>query len=201
MNPYEELANAIILQAVKDYWLTDDERELQEIERFLRSGWFGVLSKSIRNSSLKSYGRRSEMTAKEYLSQARTLDMRIKSKLQQIESLNELATSCTVVYSDMPRNPNRGGSKIEQAVLKIIEVEESLKHDVEDLVELKKEIMATIRAVSDVELQTLLEKRYLCFLSWEKIAVEMHYSIQHIYRMHDTALSCVAAIMRVNERD
>ena len=110
------------------------------------------------------------MTAKEYLSQARTLDMRIKSKLQQIESLNELATSCTVVYSDMPRNPNRGDSKVE-------------------------------RAVSDVELQTLLEKRYLCFLSWEKIAVEMHYSIQHIYRMHDTALSCVAAIMRVNERD
>ena len=45
MNPYEELANAIILQAVKDYRLTDDERELQEIERFFRSGWFGVLSK------------------------------------------------------------------------------------------------------------------------------------------------------------
>ena len=38
------------------------------------------------------------MTAKEYLSQARTLDMRIKSKLQQIESLNELATSCTYVH-------------------------------------------------------------------------------------------------------
>lgn len=45
MNPYEELANAIILQAVKDYRLTNDERELQEIERFFRSGWFGVLSK------------------------------------------------------------------------------------------------------------------------------------------------------------
>ena len=44
MNPYEELANAIILQAVKDYRLTDDERELQEIERFFRSGWFGVLT-------------------------------------------------------------------------------------------------------------------------------------------------------------
>ena len=45
MKPYENLANAIILQAVKDYRLTDDERELQEIERFFRSGWFGVLSK------------------------------------------------------------------------------------------------------------------------------------------------------------
>ena len=141
------------------------------------------------------------MTAKEYLSQARTLDMRIKSKLQQIESLNELATSCTAVISDMPRNPNHGGSKVERAVLKIIEVQESLKKDVEDLVELKKEIMGTIHAVADAELQTLLEKRYLCFLSWEKIAVDMHYSIQHIYRMHDTALSCVSTIMRANERE
>lgn len=76
--------------------------------------------------------------------------MRIKSKLQQIESLNELATSCTIVYSDMPRNPNHGISKVERAVLKIIEVEDSLKCDVEDLVELKKEIMATIHAVADV---------------------------------------------------
>ena len=45
MDPYENLAQAIILQAVKDYRLTDDESELQEIERFFRSGWFGVLSK------------------------------------------------------------------------------------------------------------------------------------------------------------
>ena len=35
------------------------------------------------------------MTAKAYLGQARFLDMRIKSKVQQIESLNDLATSCT----------------------------------------------------------------------------------------------------------
>jgi hypothetical protein len=45
LDPYENLANAIVLQAVKDYRLTDDEQELQEIERFFRSGWFGVLSK------------------------------------------------------------------------------------------------------------------------------------------------------------
>ena len=139
------------------------------------------------------------MTAKEYLSQARTLDMRIKSKLQQIESLNELATTCNIVYGDMPRNPNCQGSKVERCVMKIIEVEEGLRNDVEELVELKREIMATIHAVSDVEQQTLLEKRYLCFLSWEKIAVDMNYSIQHIYRLHDAALSRVGSIMRVNE--
>ena len=138
------------------------------------------------------------MTTKAYLGQARFLDMRIKSKIQQIDSLKELATSCTAVLSDMPKSPNHGASKVESCVLKIIEVQEGLKDDINALVELKKEIMATIHAVEDVEdveLQTLLEKRYLCFLSWERIAVEMHYSIQHIYRMHDSALAAVGQIL------
>ena len=42
--PYENLANAIILQAVKDYRLHDDEKELASIERFFRSGWFNTLT-------------------------------------------------------------------------------------------------------------------------------------------------------------
>ena len=44
MTPYEELANAIVLQAVRDYRLHDDEQELASIERFFRSGWFSVLT-------------------------------------------------------------------------------------------------------------------------------------------------------------
>ena len=44
MNPYEELANAIVLQAVKDYRLHDDGQELASIERFFRSGWFNTLT-------------------------------------------------------------------------------------------------------------------------------------------------------------
>lgn len=143
------------------------------------------------------------MNTKTYLSQARYLDMRIKSKLQQIESLNELATSCSSVLTGMPRNPNIGGSKMADAVYKMIDLQNELKRDIEALVDLKKEIMNTIRLVTDAEQQTLLEKRYLCFLSWEKIAVEMHYSIQHIYRMHDEALNVVNTIlaMRVNESE
>lgn len=128
------------------------------------------------------------MNAKDYLLQARYLDERITSKTQQIASLNDLATRCTSTFSDMPRNPNRGGSKIEDCVIKIIELEESIKNDIEKLVDLKSEIMAVIKAVPNVEYQTLLEKRYLCFITWEQIAVDMNYSMQHIHRMHSNAL-------------
>lgn len=47
MNGYEKLANAIILQAVKDYRkaLKHDERgRKREIERFFRSEYFTVLT-------------------------------------------------------------------------------------------------------------------------------------------------------------
>ncbi len=46
------------------------------------------------------------MTAKEYLSQAYRLDDRINSKIQQVDSLNLLATKCTSTISGMPKNPS-----------------------------------------------------------------------------------------------
>ena len=79
------------------------------------------------------------MNAKEYLLQARYLDERITSKTQQIASLNDLATKCTSTISDMPRNPNHGGSRMEDAILKIVDLEDGLKKDIEKLVDLKKE--------------------------------------------------------------
>ena len=128
------------------------------------------------------------MTAKEYLSQARFLDDRINSKRQQISSLNELATKCTATISDMPHSPNSGGSTMADAVCKIIDLQEEINKDIDRLVDLKREIMGVIKAVPNVEYQTILEKRYLCFISWEQIAVDMNYSMQHIHRMHSSAL-------------
>ncbi|WP_283673596.1 hypothetical protein [Butyricicoccus sp. Marseille-Q5471] len=128
------------------------------------------------------------MTAKTYLSQARYLDMRIKSKLQQIDSLNELATTCTSVLTGMPRNPSASVSRMADAVCKIVDLQADINHDIDMLVDLKKEIMGVIKAVENPEYQTLLEKRYLCFLSWEKIAVDMGYDLRYIHKLHTRAL-------------
>lgn len=136
------------------------------------------------------------MTSKEYLLQARFLDASIRTKVEQIEALNDLATSCTAVISDMPRNPNRGGSRMADAVMKFIDLQEEIKNDMIALVNLKREIMDVIKAVSSLELRTILEKRYLSFISWERIAVELGYSIQHTYRLHDMALKEVEEILK-----
>lgn len=131
------------------------------------------------------------MTSKEYLLQARFLDERITSKIQQIEALNDLATRCTPSYSDMPKSPNREGSRMEAAILDIIELEEEITEDIQKLVDLKREIMTVIKAVPNVEYQTLLEKRYLCFDSWEHIAVDLSYEIRYLHKLHSRALKAV----------
>lgn len=131
------------------------------------------------------------MTAKEYLSQAHRLDQRIDAKIAQVKSLNDLATKCTATITGMPRNPNSGGSTMETAVCKIIDLQDEINRDIDRLVDLKREIMEVIKAVADTEYQILLEKRYLCFHTWEQIAVDMGYNVRHLYRIHDEALEKV----------
>ncbi len=129
------------------------------------------------------------MKIKEYLMQAYRIDQRINSKLEQIASLHDLATKATVTYSDMPRNPNKGKSKIEDAIIKIMELEDEINHDIDRLVDLKTDITHLIKNLDSHEYQIILEQRYLCFKSWEQIAVDMGYSIQHTFRLHDAALT------------
>lgn len=88
------------------------------------------------------------MTAKEYLSQAHHLDQRIDAKIAQVASLNELATKCTATLTGMPRNPNRGGSTMADAVCKIIDLQEEINRDIDRLVDLKREIVEVIKSVT-----------------------------------------------------
>lgn len=138
------------------------------------------------------------MSAKDFLIQARYLDMRINSKVEQIDSLNDLATKCTSTLSAMPHNPSASTSLMADAVNKIVDLQAEIGKDVQELVELKYRISNLIKAVPNHELQTLLEKRYLCFQSWEQIAVDMYHSIHHLYKLHNQALNFCEEILKLD---
>ena len=131
---------------------------------------------------------RHQQEAKKYLSQAFGLNQRIESKLGQIEDLHNLATKATVTYSDMPRNPNKGQSRLEDCVIQIMELEAEINRDMIRLVELKKDIIRRIKSVENAELQTILDLRYLSYMRWEEIAIELGYGIDNVFRLHRNAL-------------
>lgn len=134
------------------------------------------------------------MTTKEYLAQAYRIDQRINSKLDQIVSLRDLATKATSTLSDTPGNATRNVHSMECIITKMIDLENEINQDIDTLVDLKKEIISIIKEIKNPEYQTLLELRYLCFKTWEQIAVNMGYSIQNAYKMHDRALESVAIL-------
>ena len=131
------------------------------------------------------------MTARDYLSQAYRLDQRINRKLEQVESLNGLATKVNSTLTGMPKNPNRATSTMADTVTKIIALQAEINNDIDRLVDLKREMVAVIKAVANTERQTLLELRYLCFKTWEQIAVEMDYTVRNVHLLHKEALKVV----------
>lgn len=128
------------------------------------------------------------MTIKEYLSQAYRIDQRINSKLEQVQSLRELAEKATSTLSDTPCSGNSNKQKIEGVIVKIIDLENEIDEEIDRLVDLKKDIVSLIKQVKNPEYQTLLELRYLCFRTWEQIAVEMSYELRYLHKLHIRAL-------------
>jgi len=134
-------------------------------------------------------------TAKDYLSQAYRIDQRINSKIEQVSSLHDLATKATSTLSDVPPSGARNFHRMEDIICKIMDLEADINTDIDNLVDLKREIVELIKSVSNPEYQTILELRYLCFKTWEQIAVNMCYSIHHLYKMHNAALEFCAGLM------
>ena len=74
----------------------------------------------------------------------------------------------------------------------------SALNDIDRLVDLKREMVTVIKAVANTECQTLLELRYLCFKTWEQIAVEMNYTVRNVHLLHKEALQIVVVPARLH---
>lgn len=141
------------------------------------------------------------LTPKKFLQQAFYLDHRINSKIEQIDSLNALAQKATSTLSDMPKAPGRGTSHLEEIIVKIVMLQEEINKDIDNLVNIKVQITEMINEMVDKEQQMVLEKRYLNFLSFEQIAVDLNFSIQHVFRIHKQALSEIEPVIKKYEEN
>ena len=139
------------------------------------------------------------MTAKEFLGQAYRLDQRINSKLQQIDSLRGLTQKVTQSYDNEVVSRTRNVSSLEDAIIRLMEAEEQLNMQIDQLVDTKIEIGKLIDMVHNESYRLLLEKRYLCFLSWDQIAAEMHYSRRWVLNKHERALEVADKLLREKE--
>ena len=140
------------------------------------------------------------MNAKEYLGQAYRLDIRINSKLEQVDSLRILATKVTASCFGERVDGTKETSPMGNVVAKIIDLENEINREIDALVDLKIEIVNLINEIENPKYKTLLELRYLCYKSWVEIAISMLYSYKQISRLHDEAIKSADKILIDQEK-
>ena len=78
-------------------------------------------------------------------------------EISYVDLLGQMITFETVCL--LGRRKPDDGSRMEEAICKIIDLEAEINQDMMKLVELKKDIIRRIKAVDSAELQTILELR------------------------------------------
>lgn len=139
------------------------------------------------------------MTAKQFLSRARSLDGEIDDLLSSKQSVIDEVTKVTQNYDADGAQSTKNPHKFDR----LIELESLIDAKVDEQVQAKTEILKVIFRLQDER-----QRRVLCLyytvkdektgrpLTWEQVAVELHYSWKQTRRIHAKALVEVEAMLK-----
>ncbi len=113
------------------------------------------------------------MRAEEFLSRAYRLDQQIQSKVEQLARIRACASGSGIQYGNVKVQSSGSDSRVENAVMKIMEEERAINEEIDHLVEIKRQIREVINQVDNVTCRLLLEKRNLLLYTWPQICKDM----------------------------
>ena len=115
------------------------------------------------------------MKVKEYLGQAYRLDQRINSDIEELGKLREMSSSiASPCLEERVQTSRNTDAPFVRSLMKIMELEDKINAEIDNLVELKKQI-----------------RSYIHNLTWEQIGDELHADRTTVYRWHNSALNHV----------
>lgn len=131
-----------------------------------------------------------------WLEHVRKIDELIDAKLAERQRLEELATDISVKQSDgMPFSPKGTVSrKVESAAIKIVMLEQEIDRLVDQYIDYKKNVIAALEKLPTNE-YGVLHRRYIRYMTWEKVAEDMNYSVQHVRRIKKKAIASLSRIV------
>lgn len=126
--------------------------------------------------------------AKDYFAQIKKTDRLIQRLTDTVASLRSSLISQNYKLKSDKVQSSSAKDILGETMTKIISLEEDINARIDELVQQKADAMRRIQNVSDQDQQNILIARYINGEKWEKIAVELNFSIAQIYRIHGAAL-------------
>lgn len=131
---------------------------------------------------------------KEELRDIMYLDSRIESKLRQLERLKSTKDCLGSIDYSKDRVQTSGvTSSIENAVIRIVDLEQEINEDIDELVCMKQKAREEMNKATGIE-NIILEMRYLENMDWEEIAYRLNYSLPAVYKIHGQALKTIQSV-------
>ena len=129
------------------------------------------------------------MTMKEYLKQIKVLDHKIKHKESQLRELRSRIMQAGGVNYECERvQSSPKGDRIADEVIRMITLENDIAAERIEYLEKKQQIINLIYRLENATYIDVLIKRYVDGKSFQKIALDMNYSVSHVYALHRAAL-------------
>lgn len=115
------------------------------------------------------------MTRTEWFSRAWKLDKEINRLIEKRSKLYSAALRTTPTYSDMPRGKGTS-DKVQNAIEQICLLDEEINRKIDELYNVKQEIMFAIAAVENPIDRRCMYLRFVEFKSWQEISDKLRIS-------------------------
>lgn len=139
------------------------------------------------------------MTAKDYLQQVQKLDKIIENKLVEADQWKSMAESITQHLSGDRVQSSGNQQKMEDAVIRYIELDHEITRIIDRLADIKMEVIATIERLPAAEYD-LLHKVYIQGVSMADYADKTNQPYTNVTTTHGRALKKVQAYLDGKEK-
>lgn len=142
------------------------------------------------------------MTAKEYLEQIESLDIRIKQMEQRLECMREVAGGAAAIRYDKDNvQVSVQTDIVERNVIRLIEMQEKIFAEKVKLEAARNTIMEQIQNLDDDRYVKILFKRYVEGKKFFTIHLETDYDYDYVRVLHGEALGYFEMIYREQMQD
>ena len=125
---------------------------------------------------------------KQYLLRYRQAEREIRLLHEELAQLESMAVRVTPSYSGEAHGSG-SGSRVESATEKINDCKAEIDQAILAQMNIRREITAKIRGIPGQALREVLRRYYILGMTWEEVAVSMHYSYMQVCRLHGQALA------------
>ena len=133
--------------------------------------------------------------AKAYLQQVEMLDIKIQNKLIEQQQWRDVATGITANIGGDRVQSSSSQQKMADAVVKCVDIESEIDKLIDNLIDTKKDVIATIEQLDNPTEYDILHKRYIQFLSLQEIADRYKHTYSWSTTTHGRALKNLKNIL------